>query len=169
MSEVLFNINNLISPKIRDKLNNCITIIEKIEILFRLTEFISYFNPDEISEIKTYWLEKTGEAFTAIYLTEDDKEFVREYSHYFPDLNKVKELINGLCNKLTYDDCIASAQAEMEQVRNEQLQEAIDKSQKIHTDLKFDDDIISKQTKKMGLKERLERAREKADAINNKK
>lgn len=168
MSELLFNINNLISPKIQDKLNNCITLGEKAEILFRLTEFINHFSPDEVDEIKAYWLEKTGEQYEDIYLTGDDKEFIREYLQCFPDLEKVKKLINGLCFTATYDECIAKAQYEMEQFKSEQLREALDKSKTLHTNLHFDDDAIhTNNVKQLTLAERLAAARAKADAYNS--
>ncbi len=169
MSEILFNINNLISPSVEQKLDNCLTLGEKVEILFRLTEFTHYFLPVEADEIKNYWLEKTGEQYEDVYLTEDDKEFIREYLQCFPDLEKVKKLINGLCFSATYDDCLAKAQYEMEQFKSKQIKEALEKSNTLRTNLRFDDDaaLSSDKTKKQSLAERLAAARVKANAYNN--
>jgi len=169
VSEILFNINNLISPKMQERLNNCFTINEKVEVLFRLTEFTTYFSAAEADEIQAYWFQKTGEPYEAIYLTEDDKEFIREYLQYFPDLGKVKNIINGICTSATYDDCIAKAQFEIEKKKNEQLREALDKSKTIHTNLRFDDDVSEDNSRKLSLEERLASARLKAAALNSQK
>lgn len=169
VSELLFNINNLISPKMQERLDNCFTINEKAETLFRLTEFTSYFSAEEVDEIQAHWLQKTGEPYEAVYLTEDDKEFIREFLQYFPDLEKVKNLINGICTSATYDDCIAKAQFEIEKKKTEQLREAFDKSKTIHTHLRFDDDISEDKPRKLSLEERLASARIKAAALNSQK
>lgn len=168
MSDILFNINNLISPSIKQKIESCITLGEKVEILFRLTEFTHYFLPAEVEEIRSYWFEKTGEQYEDIYLTEDDKEFIREYLQCFPDFEKAKKLINGLCFTATYDECIAKAQYEMDKFKSEQLKEALEKSNTLRTHLRFDDDTApTDKAKKLSLAERLAAARAKADAYNS--
>lgn len=145
-SELLFNIDNLITPHRQGVLDSCKSLAGKIDELFKLTEFTNYLTPEEVEEINNYYFSRTGERYTEVFLSEDDKELVKEYAACYPNLGEIKQLINGLCYSDTYDECVAAAQAKINDYRVQQEKEASDYAKEIHTDLQFDDDISKQST-----------------------
>lgn len=175
-SELLFNIDNLITPHRQSILDSCRSLADKIDELFKLTEFTSCLSPEEIDEINNYYLSRTGERYTEVFLSEDDKELVKEYAACYPNFGEIKHIINGLCYNDTYDECVTVAQAKINDYRLQQEEEASDYAKEIHTALQFDDDISKQSTQTLKasnhlptLTRLLAEAQQMANEINSKR
>ena len=171
MSDLLFNINDLISPSLQVQLEQTEPLGTKLEFLFQVIDFAHYFSAELVDEISSYYLTRTGERYEPIYLSSDDKEFLYEYSAYCPDFDKVKQVLNGICSSETYDECITKAQDEIEQIKQQELKEE-QKSHSLTTHLTFNNDEHLSDTsntgKKRGFDELLKSARARADERNSK-
>lgn len=144
---VLFNIDNLISPLILKEIEGLTLLSDKIKFLFKLLDYTFNFSPEYIDSVKYYYLERTGEKYSPVYLDQDQQEFILEYAEYFNDYNEVKILLNGICNDITRDEAIASAQKRIADEKNRIKQELHDKSVKFLDELLFDDDVSNDEKK----------------------
>ncbi len=171
LSELLFNIDNLITPHRQSILDSCKSLADKIDELFKLTEFTSCLPPEEVDDINNYYFSRTGERYTEVFLSEDDKELVKEYAACYPDFAEIKQIINGLCYSETYDVCVAATQAKINDYKTQQEKEASDKSKEIHNNLIFDDDIFLAKENTIPelptLSRLLAEAKQKANKINS--
>lgn len=111
--EIIFDINNLISGLIVQKLENA-DLNEQVGILINLVDFLYNFTGTEIEDIKKFYFEKTKTMeYEAPYLSEEDKEFIFNYSKYYPDLKSIKNLINGLCRNFSRENTVNKALADI--------------------------------------------------------
>lgn len=168
MSNVLFNVNDLISPTLKEMLEGIADISDKVKFLFQVIDFAHYFDGVLVNEISNFYIAQTGERYELIYLSGDDKEFLEEYASCIQDFEKTKQVLNGICSDETYDECLAKAQEEIEQIR--ELQQGESKSQSLTTHLVFNDDEPSsdstKSNKHKSLDMLLAEAQAKADERN---
>ncbi|MCD7905503.1 MAG: hypothetical protein LUG24_08055 [Clostridiales bacterium] len=113
-NEVLFDINFLISPIIEEKLNNISSLAEKLDLLFSLLDFYhADFTHDEKMGIEYFYAEQSGsmdmQAVTSVTLTDDEKDFIKEYAACFSDFDGAKRLFNEICNEETKEKSIDEA------------------------------------------------------------
>lgn len=138
---IMFNIDNLIPPEIKNRIENIDSLEDKINYLFNLIDLYYNFNAADIDLIKAHYIQNTGSPdIPQINLSSDDKNFVLEYAAVFNDFDKVKALINGLCDDNYKDDVINRATSEMMDYELRQQEEREDAAIQIYSDLEFDND-----------------------------
>ncbi|MCD8214053.1 MAG: hypothetical protein LUC97_00135 [Clostridiales bacterium] len=140
---VLFDIDCLISPSIKKKLDG-VKLEEKIELLFRLLDYrFSGFSTDEIIEIEQFYIENTGNDDVDLKpysLDKDDKDLIREYAALFPDYEDIKKIFNGLCNEITKEETANQSSCKIYDEYDRRKKAAADRRLKIIENLTFDDD-----------------------------
>ncbi|MBR1442864.1 MAG: hypothetical protein IJ583_04950 [Firmicutes bacterium] len=97
--ENLFTIRNLISGSIKKELDNAAAFESKLQILLKLMDYESEY-PDKADEIAETYQSMTGERYEngSFYISDDDREFLREFSSKTKKFSDVINLIDKICN-----------------------------------------------------------------------
>ncbi|MCD8215093.1 MAG: hypothetical protein LUC97_05580 [Clostridiales bacterium] len=141
-SELLFDIDYLISPLIEEKLNG-LPLDEKIDLLFKLLDPVYNLSDDEVSDIEHHYAETVGcelDLDNTVTLEEDEKGLIKVYALCFFDFGKAKNLLNDICNIETKVDAISKANYEIKQECDRKKQIADERTIRILENLVFDDD-----------------------------
>lgn len=144
---VLFNINNLISPTIKELLSNANSSEEKVNILFQLIDYNYNFSPEVINEIKSYYQEQSGEIYKPVYLDIDSKDLIIEYAQYF-DFNKVLKFINAITFDDTKEIAISNAISDIAEERKKIERKKFEEKNNIVDNLIFYDEKKSENKNK---------------------
>lgn len=136
---VLFNINNLISPTIKELLTAADTPDKKVHILFKLIDYNYNFPPEIIDEIKSYYEEQTGEKYMPIYLNNDIRDLIIEYSNYF-EFTEVLKLINAVTFDDTKDESVRKAISDIDLKKKSLAKKQLEEKTNIVDELVFDND-----------------------------
>lgn len=159
---ILFNINNLITENIENRIKKESSIVNKTKLLLDLIDYnsSSVFSFDEKKEIENFYISTTNEGYDTPYLDSDTKDFIMQYAAAVGNLDRIKHLINECC--FNCEEAVCNAQQEMEQIKAEN-------SVKIYDDINLelidkDIDILKNEDKKpkKSLKSLLLAAKEKA-------
>ncbi|MCD8215937.1 MAG: hypothetical protein LUC97_09910 [Clostridiales bacterium] len=138
--EIIFDINNLISGGITQKLENA-DLNEQITILISLVDFLYNFTAVEIEDIRKFYFEKTKSVeYKAPYLSDEDKKLIFDYSVHYPDLKGIRNLINGLCRNFSRDSTVNRALADINKAEAEIKLKDKDSKAMLFENLVFDDD-----------------------------
>lgn len=122
MEEDIFDINNLISETVEEKLSSA-DFEGKVKILIDLVDFRYNFSGDVVDDINEFYFNATQRRdYNSVLLCSEEKQFIYEYAKYFPDFNKVKRLINGLCNECFKENTIKKASDDIKRLKRESQQ-----------------------------------------------
>lgn len=142
----IFDIKNLISPKIQKLLDN-FDLPEQIELLIILISSPQTLPSSVLGEISNFYINKTGGNVEPSILSENDLDFIREYGFFYKNLDSVILLINGLCNDSTYEIEKEFAVQQLSKDRERRKQERMANNSKIIEDLQFDSDSLEQYNK----------------------
>ena len=97
----MFNIENLITPKLQEQLDAFEHEKTKAVFLLRILDYETYF-PHQAYDIAKQWMERTGTRYIPERYAKinDDKEFILKYAEREKDLSLTKKLINDLCEDI---------------------------------------------------------------------
>ncbi len=100
----MFDINDLMSPKVREQFDNLSHIRSQAVFLVRLLDYTQFF-PDEAEEITRYCKDTANTVYdTSKFLKiKPYTEFIKDYAVRTCDINKVKDLINELCSGILHE------------------------------------------------------------------
>ena len=100
----MFDINDLMSPKVREQFDNLSHIRSQAVFLVHLLDYTQFF-PDEAEEITRYCKETANTVYdTSKFLQiQPYTEFIKDYAVRTCDINKVKDLINELCSGILHE------------------------------------------------------------------
>lgn len=75
---ILFNINNLITENIENRIKKESSIVNKTKLLLDLIDYnsSSVFSFDEKKEIENFYISTTNEGYDTPYLDSDTKDFI---------------------------------------------------------------------------------------------
>lgn len=154
--DVVFDIDNLMPADIKERLNTLPDINGQIDFLIKLIDYIYNFNDYEVNLIKSNYVQQTGEEPPILYISDDDKNLIYEYGSEINDIEKVKNLINGLCSDISEfrDSAIKKAESELCDIQFKRAEEA-DRLRKLQEeerkwlleDIEFNGDTDVKQRK----------------------
>ena len=142
MFDVAFNIENLLSASVKDKLSEYDDCVAKAQLLIALVEYDIttlnglLFGKAEIDEIEAYYEDKTGVSYQPEYgLTEDEKDFILEYAVKINNYGKVKALINDIFAEKedgeNEGDAITAAKRELDETEKREAEEEREKRDRI--------------------------------------
>ena len=132
MSDLIFDISNLMTPKIREKFSSCSDIKEQIKLLMDLVEFPHCF-PEEAEEILAFYQTQTGEDYEEPYITTDNRALLYEFGMTFKDFRALKHLINSLCDEDTREDAALEAAYKLHCYKEQQKKKAAEYAEKNKT------------------------------------
>ena len=123
----MFDINDLMTPKIRARFDKLTQIRSQAVFLLQLLDYTLYF-PDEADEITRYCKDCCNEIYdTGKFLKlKSYSEFIKNYASRVHDIDEVKKLINELCSGI------------LDEMNN--LDEIIDKAQSVFDTVQSIDD-----------------------------
>lgn len=133
MANVVFDIANLITPSVKDRLVKCKSIEEQIRFLFDLTDFRANFQ-DLADEIENNYQVKTGEAYEEVVITSDNQELLQEYGKAFPSFKEIKRLINLICDEERSEEACIDASEKLKKYYKEKQAENLQKTQVIEAE-----------------------------------
>ena len=115
----MFNIENLITPKLQKQLEALEHEKTKAVFVLRILDYETYF-PQHAYDIAKQWMEKTGTRYIPENYAKinDDKDFILKYADRKRKLKLTKKLINDLCEDIDnggkkHEDIICSAKVGM--------------------------------------------------------
>ncbi|MBQ7752025.1 MAG: hypothetical protein IJR79_03540 [Clostridia bacterium] len=120
----MFDINDLMTPKVRARFDKLTQIRSQAVFLLQLLDYTLYF-PDEADEITRYCKDCCNEIYdTGKFLKlKSYSEFIKNYASRVHDIDEVKKLINELCSGIldemdNLDEIIDKAQSVFEPVQS---------------------------------------------------
>ena len=120
----MFDINDLMTPKVRARFDKLTQIRSQAVFLLQLLDYTLYF-PDEADEITRYCKDCCNEIYdTGKFLKlKSYSEFIKNYASRVHDIDMVKKLINELCSGIldemdNLDEIIDKAQSAFEPVQS---------------------------------------------------
>ena len=120
----MFDINDLMTPKVRTRFDKLTQIRSQAVFLLQLLDYTLYF-PDEADEITRYCKDCCNEIYdTGKFLKlKSYSEYIKNYASRVHDIDMVKNLINELCSGIldemdNLDEIIDKAQSAFEPVQS---------------------------------------------------
>ena len=120
----MFDINDLMTPKVRARFDKLTQIRSQAVFLLQLLDYTLYF-PDEADEITRYCKDCCNEIYDTVKFLKlkSYSEFIKNYASRVHDIDEVKKLINELCSGIldemdNLDEIIDKAQSFFEPVQS---------------------------------------------------